>query len=330
MDEKDYKLLNKDDSQYKLVVGEIFTEKLSAEYCVFLAFLPVPFVWGPIVGAQSVNSSFRCTLPWKDRFQEQIRSSARQFSRIDPFVSGTARRAALGVASTAEAAQHLLGLGCKEVIIQPSIGMSGREIEKSSFAQEVKKTNDKLRFLSIGKLLAFKGFCLALRAFAQVQLRFPRAEWWIIGDGPDRNRLISLSDEMGVKNKVQFLGWMPRQEVLSRLLGCDVLVHPCLRGAISMACLEAMAMARPVICLDLGGPALQVTDETGFKVSAITPEQVVNDLTEAMLQLANNPEHRKRMGESARKRVVECFDWDKKGEWIRKAYQEVVGGRCTQ
>jgi glycosyltransferase involved in cell wall biosynthesis len=97
-----------------------------------------------------------------------------------------------------------------------------------------------------------------------------------------------------------------------------------------MACLEAMAVGRPVICLDLGGPALQVTEETGVKVSAITPEQVVNDLMEAMLLLARNPDCRKRMGEAARRRVIEYFDWDKKGEWIRKGYQRVIGHRRTQ
>jgi glycosyltransferase involved in cell wall biosynthesis len=97
-----------------------------------------------------------------------------------------------------------------------------------------------------------------------------------------------------------------------------------------MACLEAMAVGRPVICLDLGGPALQVTEETGVKVSAITPEQVVNDLMEAMLLLASAPDCRKRMGEAARRRVIEHFDWDRKGEWMREGYQGVIAHRRTQ
>jgi len=66
-----------------------------------------------------------------------------------------------------------------------------------------------------------------------------------------------------------------------------------------------------------------VTEETAFKVPAITPEQVVNDLMRAMLRLASDPDCRKRMGEAAQKRVAEYFDWDKKGEWIREVYQTV-------
>jgi glycosyltransferase involved in cell wall biosynthesis len=163
-----------------------------------------------------------------------------------------------------------------------------------------------------------------------VAVRFPRAEWWIIGDGPDRERLLALSRQVGVKDNVKFLGQMPREEVLKKLSQCDVLVHPCLRGAISMVCLEAMALGRPVICLDLGGPALQVTDETGLKVSTVAPGQVVKDLAQAMLQFASKPDHRQRMGVSGRKRVVEQFDWDKKGEWLRKVYEQVAAGKYRE
>jgi glycosyltransferase involved in cell wall biosynthesis len=296
----------------------------------FLAFLPVPFVWGPIVGAQSVDASFRRTWPWKAQMQEQLRTWVRQFSRVDPLMRWAARKVVLGVASTPEAAEHLFHLGCKEVVLHPSVGMSSRDIETLSCARLPKETHSGVRFVSVGNLLAFKGFRLALKAFAEVQDRFPQAEWWIIGDGPERAWLMRLADQLDIKDKVHFWGWMPRQEVMTRLLECDVLVYPCLRGAISMACLEAMVVGHPVLCLDRGGPALQVTEETGFKVSAITPEQVVNDLREAMLLLASNPDYRMRMGEAARRRVIEYFDWDRKGEWLREVYQEIVGRRRPQ
>jgi glycosyltransferase involved in cell wall biosynthesis len=152
-------------------------------------------------------------------------------------------------------------------------------------------------------------------------------EWWIIGDGPERDRLIHLTDQLAIRDTVHFWGLMPRQQVFARILECDALLYPCLRGAISMACLEAMAVGLPVICLDLGGPASQVTDETGFKVPAIAPAQVVNDLTKAMLLLARHPDRRKRMGEAAQKRVAEYFDWDKKAEWTRDAYRQVLDRR---
>jgi len=78
-----------------------------------------------------------------------------------------------------------------------------------------------------------------------------------------------------------------------------------------------MAAGRPVICLDIGGPGLQVTAETGVKVEAIAPKQAIVEMAAAMEQLARNPELKFRMGRAGRARVREIFAWDKKGEWLR-------------
>jgi len=121
------------------------------------------------------------------------------------------------------------------------------------------------------------------------------------------------------------LGTLPTlQEVYSKLAECDVLVHPALHEAFGNVCLEAMASGRPVICLDLGGPALQVTEETGIKVPACTPDQVVADLAAAMLRLATDPILRIGMGHASQRRVEEHFDWDRKGEFLARVYADIV------
>jgi glycosyltransferase involved in cell wall biosynthesis len=135
------------------------------------------------------------------------------------------------------------------------------------------------------------------------------------------NHLKALARKLGVENKVTFWGRLPTlQEVYSKLAKCDVLVHPALHEAFGNVCLEALASGRPVVCLDLGGPALQVTEESGIKVPAISPEQVVRDLADAFCKLASDPELRVRLGLGAMKRVEEHFDWDKKGLFMAKLY----------
>jgi glycosyltransferase involved in cell wall biosynthesis len=69
---------------------------------------------------------------------------------------------------------------------------------------------------------------------------------------------------------------------------------------------------------------LQVTEETGIKLPARSPEQTVNDLTQAVLKLARNPVMRMRMGDAARRRVAEQFDWRKKGHYFNSLYRETV------
>jgi glycosyltransferase involved in cell wall biosynthesis len=173
------------------------------------------------------------------------------------------------------------------------------------------------RLVSLGDLLHLKGFELGLRAFAQFQKQFPQSEYWLMGEGPERQRLQKIARTLGVEKSVKFWGRIPRAEVLEKLADCDVLVHPSLHDSGGWVCLEAMAAGRPVICLDIGGPGLQVTAETGVKVKAISPKQAIDEMAAAMAQLAKNPELKNRMGEAGRVRVREIFAWEKKGEWLR-------------
>jgi len=69
------------------------------------------------------------------------------------------------------------------------------------------------------------------------------------------------------------------KQTLERLAECDVLAHPSLHDSGGWTCLEAMAAARPVVCLDLGGPGTQVTAATGIKLPAHNPDQVIAAMT---------------------------------------------------
>lgn len=89
-------------------------------------------------------------------------------------------------------------------------------------------------------------------------------------------------------------------------------------------CVEAMAVGRPVICLDLGGPALEVTEETGTKIPAISPSQAIADLSLAMEELARDPVRRTRLGQAGRERVREQFNWERKGNQLAAVYDEIV------
>jgi glycosyltransferase involved in cell wall biosynthesis len=82
-----------------------------------------------------------------------------------------------------------------------------------------------------------------------------------------------------------------------------------------------MGAGRPVICLDLGGPAFHVTDETGIKVPATSPQQAVSDLADAMLRLVHDPALRFRLGQAGRRRVAAQFDWDQKGIFMANLYE---------
>ncbi|HLJ50813.1 MAG TPA: glycosyltransferase [Bryobacteraceae bacterium] len=276
----------------------------------FIGCLGVPFIWGPIGGGESAPLAFRSAFSARGKIYDIVRTAARSLSDCDPFVGLTARRATISLASTEDTAARLRALGCEEVHVFPGVALNDQDLRilrRIGFRHE-----DPFRIMSLGNLLHLKGFDLALRAFARFVAAGGDGEYWLIGDGPERRRLEDLAQRLGIAEHIRFWGRLPRPRALARLAECDVLAHPTLHDSGGWTCLEAMAAGKPVVCLDLGGPALQVTAETGIKIPAITPDQVVNDIGVAFETLARNSELRRRMGEVGRLRVYSQFRWEDK------------------
>lgn len=285
-----------------------------------LALLPVPFVWGPVGGGESAPRVFWRDFNLRAKLYELFRDLARWLGEHDPLIRLSARRSAVALATTEETAERLRKIGARTVRVFSEVGLSKEEIEELGRIKI--RQGDPVRFISIGRLLHWKGFHLGLRAFAEA--RIPEAEYWVIGDGPERSRLKALVRNLGIADRVRFWGWLPRGEALRRLADCDVLVHPSLHDSGGWVCPEGMAAGRPVICLDWGGPATQVTDETGFKVPAKSPQEAVRDMASAMRQLAENPQLRQQMGVLGRKRVREYYLWDAKSIRMAALYREAT------
>jgi glycosyltransferase involved in cell wall biosynthesis len=286
----------------------------------FLALLPVPFIWGPVGGGESTPRSFYSTFSLRGRIYEWIRDLARWFGEHDPFTKITARNSVVALSKARETAERLKRLGACCVCVLSEVALSEEEI--AQLLSIPLHQGNPFRLLSLGRLLHWKGFHLGLMAFARLVQEFPQSEYWLVGDGPERRNLERLAQKLGITDKVRFWGALPRAEALKKLAECDMLVHPSLHDSGGWVCVEAMAAGRPVICLDLGGPALQVTEETGFKIPARTPEQVVTEMAEAMLKLATDEALRRRMGEAARRRVREAFSWEQRGEQLPEIYEQ--------
>jgi glycosyltransferase involved in cell wall biosynthesis len=287
----------------------------------FLALLPVPFIWGPVGGGETAPASFWRSFSLRGKVFELARSLGRKIGEYDPFVRHTARNAEVALATTEETAKQMRTLGCKSVSVMSGIALDHEEIQRLSLAQ-IRRCKP-FRMLSIGNLIHWKGYHLGLQAFSEFQKKFPESEYWLIGDGPESKRLRKLVQQLRLEDYVTFWGNIPRWQVLEKLGDCDILLHPSLHDSGGWACLEAMAAGRPVVCLDLGGPGLQVDSDSGIKVSATDPEQAIADLAKAFLRLAEDSELRVRMGEASRKRVKEHFAWSVRGNFMNAIYQKV-------
>ena len=286
----------------------------------FVALLPVPFVWGPVGGGESMPPGFvrRCSI--QGRMYEGLRALARWLGECDPFVRMTARRSKVALATTRESAIRMRAIGGRSTTVYPAIGITQEDLEV--FDTLASSRADEVRFLSIGQLIHWKGFDLGLAAFANADL--PDAEYWLIGDGPERKRLEDLAVRLGIAARVRLFGQKTRAETLRILGQADVLVHPSLHESGGLVCLEALAARRPVICLDWGGPAIQVADGTGIRVAARDAEQVTTDLADAMRRLASDPGLREAMGTAGRRHVEAHYFWPRKVEHYCSIYTKIL------
>ncbi|MBW4691351.1 MAG: glycosyltransferase [Lyngbya sp. HA4199-MV5] len=287
----------------------------------FLSLLPIPFILGPVGGGETAPKAFFRDFSRRGKLYEALRSLSRWIGERDPFSRITAQRSVLAWATTDDTAKRLVSMGCKNVQILSQVGLLSEEVEQ--LAQYPLIDQAPTRFISIGRFLHWKGFHLGLRAFAQASLP-PEAEYWLVGKGVEQEALQSLAIDLGIAAQVKFLNEMPRTDLLQKLGTCMALVHPSLHESGGFVCLEAMAAGRPVICLDLGGPAVQVTAETGFKISAVDPDQAVQEMAKAMTQLVQEPELRSRLGHAGRERVNTFFNWESKGKFLVGVYKTIL------
>jgi len=286
----------------------------------FLCLLPIPLIWGPVGGAESAPKPFWRDFGFRAKVYETTRNLVRGIGELDPLVHLTARRSAIVRATTDDTAKRLHTMGAIDVHIVSALGLPEEEVTQLS--QIEKPNHSSVRFISIGRLLHWKGFHLGIRAFAAANLL--DAEYWVVGDGSEWANLQALANELGIAERVRFWGELPREQTLLRLGESQVLVHPSLHDSGGGVCMEAMAAGRPVLCLNLGGPAVQVTKETGIKVPAHDPDQAVKDLAIAMVKLADDAQLRMQMGEAGRRLVQEHYTWKVTGERLSQLYYEVV------
>jgi glycosyltransferase involved in cell wall biosynthesis len=278
------------------------------------------FVWGPVGGGEDAPAAFRRRFSTRGQVYELLRDIARGLASLDPSLRATARHACRTFVTTMRTGARIEALGGHDI---EQLWESGLTEDELARLDAPVRSEGPLRFVSMGRLLHLKGFDLGLEAFARA--RIADAEFWIVGDGPERARLELLSGDLGIAEKVRFLGAVPRAQALDALASCDVLVHPSLHDSGGWVCVEAMASRRPVICLDLGGPATQVTSECGFVVSADSPDASIDEMARAMREVGP-ADVREGMGQAARERAAE-FLWSKRADFFHGVYMDVSSPR---
>jgi glycosyltransferase involved in cell wall biosynthesis len=285
--------------------------------------LNLPFIWGPVGAAETPPRPFVDELPLRHRLAETARDAARSFCERGAALRATARAATIAIGVTRESCDALARLGSRRVEQMPQMALTDADL--AQFATLPAPPPGPLRAICIGRHVHWKGFHLAIRAFAQFARNSPDAELWIVNTGPFRRELEKTAARTGMARRVKFLGGLPAYaDVLDRLGQSHVLLHPALHEGFGNVCLEALAAGRPVACLDIGGPASQITPETGFAAPATNPAEAVAALAGFLTKIDLDRTLLAAMSAAARARVQTHFTMRVFNETMRRFYREAV------
>ena len=177
----------------------------------------------------------------------------------------------------------------------------------------------------VARLQPEKGVSSFLKAAARVAPQFPEAHFVVAGDGPFRQELVALTENLDLGSRVHFLGFRADASALMRSL--DVLVAPSLTEGSPLVTLEAKAAGVPVVASAVGGIPDQVRHD---KEGLLVPPGDTHALGNALLALLRDPPRARRLGEAGRRRVASRFSHATMVRQIEDVYRDVLGREAAQ
>lgn len=201
-------------------------------------------------------------------------------------------------------------------------------VDHQLFGQERIARGGTFRMIYFGTLAPWQGVELGIRALAQMRAAQP-ATLTIIGSGSGRelDALLSLAAKLGVGNAVCVLPAMPQSELASHLAASDAVLAPLtlndrnvVQGCCPLKVLEGMAAGAVVIASDL--PVVRELGCDGVHFLLVKPGSV-DQIAEAALRLAADPALAAAIGEQARAHVLANYTWERAGQALADAYEEV-------
>lgn len=283
--------------------------------------MDVPFVVGPMNGG----------LPWPRGFRgEQKRerewlSNMRSLMRLLPRWRSTYRDAACVLSGSRTTWRELEPLAGRRHVYMIRNG-----VDVGSFSQSARpgviERDRPLALVFVGRLVPLKGCDMLLEAVAPL-MRAGSVTLTLVGDGPERDALERLCEEMRISEHVTFTGNVPHAEVTPLLHRSDVFVFPSIREFGGAVVLEAMSCGVPVVVMDYGGPGELASADCGVLIPLESREQIVRDLRDAIAGLEADRSRVESMGRAGRRRAEEQFDWAVKAGQLVDIYEWVLGAR---
>jgi len=178
------------------------------------------------------------------------------------------------------------------------------------------------RLFCAARLSPEKGLTFAVQAIRILLDKGYDLELRLAGGGPRRSNLEALTSQLGISDRIHFLGFLTEEEVISELQSSDLFVLPSFVEGVPVSAMEAMAVGVPVIATNIAGTCELIEDG---KTGVLIRPSDAQALADAVIRMIEDYGFRLRATELARRKVVDEFDIDKETAKLNQYLVESCG-----
>ncbi len=193
-------------------------------------------------------------------------------------------------------------------------------VELAAFRAKYAAPGEQLIF-TVSRLVYEKGVHLIIQALPQVLQECPQARLVIAGQGPEADNLRRQAQNLGVADRISFIGFITDQERNLFFKAADCAVFASLYEPFGIVALEAMALSCPLVVSDVGGFSEVVKHaETGIKVYPGNVDSTAWGITHAL----KNPTWVGQLAVKAHQTVAELFNWPRIAALTHDLYRRIA------
>jgi glycosyltransferase involved in cell wall biosynthesis len=281
------------------------------------------FVWGPVGGAETIPAEFTQQYGFKSRVTEWVRSIVVKSLRYNISFKKRCRNANLILCKTEITRYAIPASDRHKAVLLTDVAVDNNNL--SATVSRESPQNNRIEYLTVGRLDAWRGFDLIIASFAQAIQTEKNIHLTIIGEGQDKDRLKKIIAYYHLEEKITMLGHVSQEQYYSLMNQADVVMNASLKeGAVTVS-FDCMAMGKPLICIDTTGYTRYFSNEYAVVIPLQKRANLINALQEAILRLTDADE-RVRLGAKA-KDAGKQFSWDNRGRKIQEAIMNGYNNR---
>lgn len=288
-------------------------------------WMDIPFVVGPIGGAEYIAPAFWEDLDAHTRKKEEIRLKGKDLKIFRWFNTRKNNKKIL-LCSSKENLERLAPYkGNSEITKLPAIAYSPDDFEITKSSSQ---DDDAFTMIYAGKAWDWKGLLIFLRAVKTIKLdlKDKKISIQLIGIRfkDEQDKVIRWVEELGLQNCVTLIPFIERSRLLQMMTTCSLSVYPAFRDSGSMSILEACALGCPSICFNCGGQDI-FPDDILLKVPVgDTYENCMNAFAEKLHWAIEHPLEAKAIGLKSKSWVEENLTWERKVEQFNQIYNSII------